>query len=113
VLLVEDDPEALRIARANLARLGSPENVRLLARDATRLGPARQAFDLAFLDPPYGSGLAAPALAGLARHGWLEPAARVIVELPVYEELAPPLGYPCEQERRYGAAKFLFLRHTG
>ena len=48
----------MRLARANLERIGSPASVRLLARDATRLGPAPHPFDLAFLDPPYRSGLA-------------------------------------------------------
>src|SRR5919106_6660652 len=42
VLLIENDPEALRLARANLARIGTPPNVRLLAGDAARLGPAPQ-----------------------------------------------------------------------
>ena len=52
VLLVEHDRAALNLARANIARLGAPANVRLLARDASRLGPAPHAFDLIFLDQP-------------------------------------------------------------
>ena len=58
------------LARTNLERLGGADRVRLLRRDATRLGPAREAYDLVFLDPPYGSALAAPALAAL-QDGWL------------------------------------------
>ena len=86
--------------------------VRVVARDATRLGPGRQGFDLVFLDPPYRSGLAAPALTGLAA-GWLAPGARVIVELAAREALSLPDGYGLEQERRYGAARFVFLRPVG
>ena len=41
VVLVDNDNEALRLARANLERIGAPASVRLLARDATRLGPTR------------------------------------------------------------------------
>ena len=100
---------ALALARANLARLGAPPNVSLLAADAARLGPARHAYDLAFLDPPYRSGLATPALAGLL-DGWLAPAARIIVELAAKDALEVPEGYALEQERRYGAARFVFLR---
>ncbi len=110
ILLIEADATALAIAEANLARLGSPSNVRLLARDATQLGPARQGYDLLFLDPPYRSGFATPALAALARGGWLAPEARIIVELAARENLTIPAGYALQQGRRYGAAKFAFLR---
>lgn len=109
VLMVERDREAARSVRANLKQLREPENVRLLVRDATRLGPAPAAFDLVFVDPPYRSGLAAPALAALAQ-GWLAPGARVIVELAAEEGLDLPAGYAAEQERRYGAARFVLLR---
>jgi 16S rRNA (guanine966-N2)-methyltransferase len=109
VLLVERDRAALALARANLVRLGAPPDVRLLAADAARLGPARDTYDLAFLDPPYRSGLATPALAGLLA-GWLAPAARIIVEVAAKDALEVPEGYALEQERRYGAARFVFLR---
>ena len=109
VLLVDSDPEALRLAKANIARLGAPANLRLHAGDATRLGAAPQAFDLVFLDPPYRSGLALPALECL-RGGWLAPQARVIVELAASEAFDPPHGFVLERERRYGAARFWFLR---
>jgi 16S rRNA (guanine966-N2)-methyltransferase len=110
VVLVDHDREAVRVARTNLERIGSPASVRLLARDATRLGPAPHPFDLAFLDPPYRSGLAGAALAGLLQDGWLGPDARVVVERAATEELALPDGYALERERRYGRAGFLFLR---
>jgi len=112
VVLVESDADALKVADANLARLGAPKHARLLRRDATRLGPAHALFDLVFLDPPYRSGLAAPALECLIRQGWLAPEARIVVELATSEDLRLPDGYLLEQERRYGAAKFLFLRPT-
>jgi 16S rRNA (guanine966-N2)-methyltransferase len=110
VLLVESDTEALRVARTNLERLGTPGNVRLLRQDATRLGPAPSAFDIAFLDPPYRSGLTTPALTCLAQRRWLAPGARIVVELASKENLELPEGYELEQERRYGAAKLLLLR---
>jgi 16S rRNA (guanine966-N2)-methyltransferase len=110
VVLVENDRAALQLARANLAQVGSPASVRLLARDATRLGPAPRPFDLVFLDPPYRSGLAGPALEGLLRDGWLGANARVVVELAATDDLDLPDGYTLERERRYGSAKFLFLR---
>jgi 16S rRNA (guanine966-N2)-methyltransferase len=109
VLLIEREPEALRLAKANVARIGAPANLRLLAADAARLGPAPHPFDLVFLDPPYRSSLALPALAGL-QGGWLAQDARIVVELAAKDRLDSPDGFSVEEERRYGAAKFLFLR---
>lgn len=109
VWLVDRDRRALMLATANLARLGTPANVQIIDRDATRLGLGRQAFQLVFLDPPYRSGLGGPALSGLA-HGWLASGAGVVVELAANENLQLPPGYALEQDRRYGAARFLFLR---
>jgi len=109
VLLVDDDARALQLARANLERLGAPENVRLAVRDATRLGPAQQPYELVFLDPPWRSGLATPTLAAL-REGWLADGARLVVETDAREEVNLPPGFALEQERRYGAARFTFLR---
>jgi 16S rRNA (guanine966-N2)-methyltransferase len=93
VLLIDNDRAALKLAEANIARLGAPPGVRLLARDATLLDPAPHPFDLAFLDPPYRSGLAPPALAGLARNGWLAEGARIVVELAARDDLDPPPGF--------------------
>ena len=112
VVLIEHDRAALKAAEANIARLGAPPRVRLLPRDASRLGPAPHPFDLIFLDPPYRSGLAGVTLGALARGDWLGGDARVIVELAATEDLDLPAGYTLERERRYGSAKFLFLRHS-
>ena len=112
VVLVEHDRAALEVAEANVARLGAPAGVRLLARDASLLGPAPHPFDLIFLDPPYRSGLAGATLEALSRGGWPAADARVIVELGATEDLDPPAGYTLERERRYGSAKFLFLRRS-
>jgi 16S rRNA (guanine966-N2)-methyltransferase len=112
VVLVENDRAALQLAQTNLAQIGAPPSVRLLARDATRLGPAPRPFDLAFLDPPYRSGLAGAALQSLLREGWLGADARIVVELAAPDDLELPDGYMLERERRYGSAKFLFLRRT-
>jgi 16S rRNA (guanine966-N2)-methyltransferase len=112
VLLIEHDRAALKVAEANVARLGEPSSVRLWARDASRLGPAPHPFDLIFLDPPYRSDLAGMTLGAVAGGGWLSADARVIVELGATEDLDLPAGYTLERERRYGRAKFIFLRHS-
>jgi hypothetical protein len=40
----------------------------------------------------------------------LAPGARIVVELAAKDSFVPPDGFSIDQERRYGAAKFLFHR---
>ena len=109
-MLVEHDEAALRAMTANRAALGEERTVGILRADATRLPPATQPFDIAFLDPPWGSGLHEAALASLLAGGWLARGGRVVCELSPRETLAPPAGLAVEEERRYGKARFVFLR---
>ena len=51
-------------------------------------------------------------LEALAQGRWLAAHARIIVELGATDDLDLPAGYTLERERRYGSAKFLFLRHA-
>ena len=85
---------------------------KVVRADATRPPPAREFCDLVFLDPPYRSGLSAPALAALAEAGWLASGAIVTVELAHNEDIVPPQGFEQIDERRYGAAKIVILRRT-
>jgi len=101
---------AITLARANAMALGEIARVSLRQLDATKPGPAPAAADLAFLDPPYGKGLAAPALAALAREGWFAPGAIAVVETAIKEDLDLPAGFAALDERRYGKAKLQFLQ---
>jgi 16S rRNA (guanine966-N2)-methyltransferase len=112
-ILIDSDAAAITLARQNAMALGEIAHVSLRQLDATRPGPAKEAATLAFLDPPYGQGLAGPALAALAREGWLAPGAIVTVETATREDLALPAGFALLDERRYGKAKLLFLKYAG
>ncbi|MBU6508327.1 MAG: hypothetical protein KGQ82_12600, partial [Alphaproteobacteria bacterium] len=61
---------------------------------------------------PYAEEWAAPALIALAAAGWLLPDAIAVVELPAKRDLEPPAGFIRLDERRYGAAKIVFLRYS-
>jgi 16S rRNA (guanine966-N2)-methyltransferase len=106
-LLVEQGAAAARAAEANIRALGA--NARLLRADATRLPPATEAFDLVFLDPPYGQGLVAPALACALNGGWIAPHALVAAETSRDEELMVP-GLAAEAMRDVGKARLHLLR---
>jgi 16S rRNA (guanine966-N2)-methyltransferase len=101
-VFIERDREAVDSIRANLAALGAAgEVVQGAAEHARTGGPV----DLAFLDPPYGSGLAAAALERLevAPGGW------VSVETGAGEPIAAA-DYEVAAERRYGKARIILLR---
>jgi 16S rRNA (guanine966-N2)-methyltransferase len=108
----DSDPTAVKLIGENVRKLGEAGAAKVVRADATRPPPAREACDLAFLDPPYRSGLATPALAALAAAGWLKPDAVATIELANTEDLLPPQGFEALDERRYGAAKILILRRT-
>jgi 16S rRNA (guanine966-N2)-methyltransferase len=110
---IEKDRAVLAVLRGNIAELGETERATLLPGDATRPPRAAAPAALAFLDPPYGEELAAPALAALAAGGWLALGALVIVEVAKRQDLTPPPGFTFLDERRYGAARFVFLRREG
>ena len=107
---IEQGRDALAALRRNIAALGEQDRADIVVADATRPPRAPFASAIAFLDPPYGSGLAAPALAALAAGGWLLPDALAIVEIAASESLQPPAGFAIVDERVYGAARLVFLR---
>jgi 16S rRNA (guanine966-N2)-methyltransferase len=107
---IEQDREALATLRQNIAALGEDVHSRIVSGDATRPPRAPSAYALAFLDPPYRSGLAAAALTALDAAGWLAPESLAVVELAAREELTLPAGFFLLDERVYGAARLLFLR---
>jgi 16S rRNA (guanine966-N2)-methyltransferase len=109
---LETDRRALDALRRNVEGLGETARAHILAGDATRPRPALRAAAVAFLDPPYGSGLAGPALTALAAAGWLAPEAITTVEVAAKEAFTPPGGFDLLDERRYGAARLFLLRRS-
>jgi 16S rRNA (guanine966-N2)-methyltransferase len=107
---MEKDRTALAALRANIEVLGEARAAAVLPVDARRPPRAGAPCALAFLDPPYGEDLAAPALTALAAAGWLAPGALVVVEVAAKQTLAAPDGLALLDERRYGAARLVFLR---
>jgi len=114
-LFIDDGAEARALLRGNVEAFGLGGVTRIRRADAAKLGkaPAGAPFTLAFLDPPYGKGLAGPALAALAAGGWLAEGALCVVEEAAKAEVAAPEGFGVEDERTYGDTKVIFLRRGG
>lgn len=115
-LFVETDEAARGAIRENVDALGLFGRTRVHRRDATQLGvrPGADgpAFELAFLDPPYGKGLGETALARLAAGGWLARGATVVLERGAGEPEFEAEGYEKLDARDYGAARVHFLRYS-
>jgi 16S rRNA (guanine966-N2)-methyltransferase len=111
-LFVDDGAEARALLRDNVTALGLGGTARIFRRDAAKLGPAHplEPFTLAFVDPPYGLGLAAKALTSARAGGWLAPGALVIVEEATKANFAAPEGFAEAERRRYDDTEFIFLR---
>ncbi|HUZ72790.1 MAG TPA: 16S rRNA (guanine(966)-N(2))-methyltransferase RsmD [Stellaceae bacterium] len=109
---LERDRAARAALARNIAALGESARAAVLTADALHPPRATGPCDLVFLDPPYGEDLAAPALAALAAAGWVAADAIAVVELPAREAFAPPAGFIVADERRYGAARIVFLRYA-
>src|ERR1700752_2688508 len=110
-LFIDDGAEARALLRENPTALGLGGISRIFRRDATKLGPAHpiEPFSLAFLDPPYGQNLAAPALVSARAGGWLAPDALIVVEEATRFAFAAPEGFTELERRRYDDTEFVIL----
>lgn len=113
-LFVDDGAEARATLRANIEALGLGGITRVFRRDARKLGqaPSDERFDLAFLDPPYGCGLAEPTLAGLCLGNWLQPHALVVVEEANGVDVRGLVGLELVETRESGISRLTFLRRN-
>lgn len=114
-LFVESDARARAAIRRNIDNLGLAGRTKVFRRDATNLGvaPKRESFRLAFLDPPYGKGLATLALASADRGRWLAPGAVAIVEDRRDTSLHLPANFEQLDQRLWGSARVTFARYGG
>jgi 16S rRNA (guanine966-N2)-methyltransferase len=110
-LFVDDAAEARALLRDNIAALGLGGATKIFRRNATELGPAQpiEPFSMAFLDPPYGRGLAEQALDAARAGGWLAPDALIVVEELTSAFSTPPTFIELEC-RVYDDTAFTFLR---
>jgi 16S rRNA (guanine966-N2)-methyltransferase len=98
--LVENGRTAQSLIGQNIAKMRVQGQVSLVQRDATKLPTAPAAFNLIFLDPPYGKALGEAALQSAKAQGWIAPDAVL-----VWEEGTPPTppqGFALIDQRRYG-----------
>ena len=111
VVFVDNGAEARGLIRDHIEAFSAGGVTKLLRRDATDLGPvgSMRPFDLIFLDPPYGQGLAEKALRSIREGGWIAPDATIVLEEGRDVALDLPDGFVVDDRREYGAAAVHFL----
>jgi 16S rRNA (guanine(966)-N(2))-methyltransferase RsmD len=112
---VDSSPRAVRLIRKNAQRLGYAARAEVIQDDAARavraLARRGRRFDLVFLGAPYDTGLARETLEVLVQALPLRPGAWVVVETFHKEELAqafPPLSL--WDARLYGETRLTYFR---
>jgi 16S rRNA (guanine966-N2)-methyltransferase len=117
VTFVERDRRTLELAETNVERLGLSRESRLVRGDAFRLlagGLPGGPFDLVFIDPPYGSGMAARALALLGDGDDVTAGARIVVEHARGDALGESYsGLRCIRREAYGGTEVAFFEAGG
>jgi 16S rRNA (guanine966-N2)-methyltransferase len=112
VCFVENGRVGQKLIAQNIQALDVGAQTTLMRNDATRLGAwPHAAFDLVFLDPPYGKGMGERALAQTLAGGWLSSGALI-----VWEENAAmlaPEGFERVDKRKYGDTHVTLLRVGG
>jgi 16S rRNA (guanine966-N2)-methyltransferase len=108
-IFVENNAAAVKVLRTNIA--GMKVSADVIAAPMGTIGTAAKPCDLIMLDPPYGEGLAEPALARLAERGWIAPHALISVETSCKEALAS--DDEVLAVRDHGKARIHLLRAPG
>ena len=110
-LFVEHDRNAVQTLKSNVDRFSASDRADLRQQGVEHTAPPAPPRDLVFLDPPYGKGLAARALARLTDPAWIAPGGWVSVETGG-EGLDIPAAFTLETERRFGKAHIHILRRA-
>ena len=111
VVLVERDPRAVAVLRANAAAVALPTVV-VRAESVSRFlaEPVPTVFDVVFLDPPYADPVT-DVLSRLVDGGWLAPEGLVVVERASRDgEPEWPPGLVADRSRRYGDSTLWYGR---
>ncbi len=114
-VFVDNNRKAVSVIRENIQFTGFDSQCEVLCMDflaALKVLAGKKRFDLVFLDPPYGKGLSACALAALSEYGLCGDDALVIVEEAIgfpSGELATD-GFALVREKKYKSNQHIFLR---
>ena len=105
---VETDGSAQAAIKANAARLGVAERIRILGGSALAL-PRSEPVELVFADPPYTPGSGSRIVKAVSDAEWLAAGGWMSVETDRRDAVEPG-GYEIEVEREIGRTRITLLR---
>ncbi len=111
--LVENNRRICTQLESEAARFGS-DAIKVFTADAHAfVHRARTAYDVVFLDPPFGGDLAQKTLAALAEnHRVLSPTSLIYVEWEAKTELTPPAGLALLHKKQAAGVQYALLGKT-
>lgn len=113
-VFIDQAKAALTAIRTNIRNLGIGDQTRVfqwnIAKGLKCLSSMPQAFDLVFMDPPYGSNAVVPALTALVACDVLAPSVQIVIEHSIREPLAiSTLPLSVTDQRRFGKSLVSFV----
>lgn len=108
---VDNSKKSLDVVRKNLKTVKFEQSAKVFAMDfQSFLSMNTTAFDIAFLDPPYSTGVLQQALPLVAEH--MNETGVIIAENPLNEQISANYGnFVLDREYRYGKIKISTFRH--
>jgi 16S rRNA (guanine966-N2)-methyltransferase len=115
--LADINPKAVACIKENLIHTGFSDNADVYTGDAVQIvkriaGIRKKAYDIVFLDPPYGQGLEDRALSCMKGTGLLNSDSIIIVEMDIDADTDHfrENGYSIERIKEYKTNKHVFLK---
>jgi len=113
-VFVDNHKDALAVIKKNISACAMDHCSQVLSLDISRnlagIHGKGQAFDLVFMDPPYGMNMISDTLVGLSASGLLENGACLVCEHALTDPLgALPELFTLTDQRRYGKTQVSFL----
>ncbi len=111
-VFVENSKPALAALRANIAKCRAEDRSKVEASDAFRLRPQAKPYDLVLIDPPYRERAIEQAIKAALDARAVGADTLVIAQLDPKTTWDTPEGFTLLDDRRYGAARFLFFTRS-
>jgi 16S rRNA (guanine966-N2)-methyltransferase len=110
VTFIDNNRDSLDLIKHNIQQIKVQEQADILNRDGAHPGHTAKTYDLVLMDAPYRLALTEPCLQALSDNNWITEQSVIVVELAAKEKIEVPEAYKILDDRKYGAARLLFLR---
>jgi len=110
ITFIEKHRQSLELIRQNLDQFDIKDKADILIADARNLPNASNPYNVIFMDPPYGKGLAEPTLQSLISANWIAPTGLVIVERAEEDIFEFPDQFEAIKKIKQGKRRVQFLQ---